>query len=425
MKTKKKWLLLLMIVFVLAAMIAAVYMLTMDPYRGSVQMRPTSQPLDYVLTRQQAEKDLNQTLRLLRSRHAAWKLGDPNAEKTEQALESAIDALPEEVTVLELWQILGSCLHHLEDAHTMAVHTPEHELYLSDWTPFTLYGNPIAINGEEAEQFFARNQGNLPYETDAHAREKILGELPLAENWMNYLGVDTADGVSMTFATPEGEKTIEFAYVLPELVKGAESAPWVSWEVQPEYDAAVFTLRSCVVNEEYETALHEFFTQVQERKIGNVIVDLRGNGGGNSYVANLFLEYLDVDTYRSWDCDVRYGWYLVKNRDIVVENSKRPEAFSGQVYVLTDVETFSAAKDFAMLLADNDLAVHVGQAPGNLPDSYMDVAAFWLKRSGLTLSVTYKYAYRLDRTQSGKPLEPDVVTDDPLNSVYDLISHQS
>ena len=154
-----------------------------------------------------------------------------------------------------------------------------------------------------------------------------------------------------------------------------------------------------------------------------MVVDLRGNGGGNSYVANLFLEYLDVAQYRTWDSDVRLGWYLYKNRNNVCKNKRQLDAFAGTVYVLTDTETFSAAKDFAMLLADNDLAIHVGQAPGNLPDAYMDVLQFRLENSGLSLWVSYKRAYRIDSTQSGKPLEPDIVTDDALQTVYDIIKN--
>lgn len=417
----KNWLKILLILLILAALLYGIWALSMDPYRGTVQEWEPSEPLDSMMSKEEAAEDLEQAIRLLRSRHAGWKLNDPNAVETEQAMDDAIAALPEELSVLELWQTIAKCLHHLKDAHTMAVYIPEHELYLSDWTPFERYGLPVAINGVDAEQYYSTIHRAFSYETEAYARQKILGEMPLSEHWMRFLGVDTKDDVAMTFATSEGEQTFVFSYVFPELVKGSDKKPWVSWEIHPELDAAVFTLRSCVVNKEYESALSEFFAEIEKQEIGNVIVDLRGNGGGNSYVANLFLQYLDVETYQAWDSDVRFGWYLHRNRNIVIENERKPNAFSGKVYVLTDVETFSAGKDFAMLLADNDFAVHVGQAPGNLPDAYMDILQFRLSNSGLKLSMTYKRAYRLDRAQSGCPLEPDYVTEDAIKTVYELI----
>ncbi len=101
-------------------------------------------------------------------------------------------------------------------------------------------------------------------------------------------------------------------------------------------------------------------------------MDLRGNGGGNSRVANKFLQYIDVETYRSWDSAIRYGWLLKQNKDVIVNNHKQSETFSGDLYVLTDTFTYSAAMDFAMLIGDNDLGILVGTPSGNLPDSYGD-----------------------------------------------------
>ena len=115
--------------------------------------------------------------------------------------------------------------------------------------------------------------------------------------------------------------------------------------------------------------------------------------------------------------DARYGWYLKKQRDTTIENQRKSQTFDGTVYVLTDTETFSAGKDFAMLLTDNDLAIHVGQAPGNLPDCYIDILQFQLPNSCLYLDVSWKRVYRIDESQRGLPLEPDYPTSDPLEWV--------
>ena len=54
--------------------------------------------------------------------------------------------------------------------------------------------------------------------------------------------------------------------------------------------------------EEYEKTLASFFEEVEKENIQNVVVDLRGNGGGNSWVANEFITYLDVDKYQGCHC---------------------------------------------------------------------------------------------------------------------------
>ena len=187
----KKWMKIVLIPLVLALLLYGIWALTMDPYRGTVKEELPSAPLEQILTKEQAAEDLEQILRLLQTRHAGWKLDDPNAELTEDLLLATMEILPEELTVLELWQRINAALYHLGDGHTMAIHIPEHRLYLSDWSAFSRYGTPVAINGKDAEQFFAERSTLLPAETEAYARHQILCQLPRQENWMNFLGVDT------------------------------------------------------------------------------------------------------------------------------------------------------------------------------------------------------------------------------------------
>ena len=411
---KKK---LLMIVAVLGLLIASactVWALTMNPFRGVPDTYAPTRALDEMLSHEQAAEELRQVRHWLKSRHPAWLLDKPLAAQVDSALENAERTLPETVSVLQLWQDIGRCLHLLGDAHTRIWASPEHPLYLSDLTPLQTYGQPSVIQGVAAEQFVESALPLISYEMEAYAEQKLLTEYVVSKSWMDYLSVDTSGGLSMTFETEEGQQTYDFGYVFPELVKGREDEQWVSYQIDESHDLGIFRLTSCVVNDTYRETLNSFFQEIFENGISRIAVDLRGNGGGNSGVANLFIQYLDVQTYRSWDSDVRCGWYLVKNRDTVITNERQPRTFSGTVYVLTDTETFSAGKDFAMLLADNELAIHIGQTPGNLPDCYIDLLQFQLPHSGLRVDISWKRAYRIDESKRGLPLEPDHLTDDPL-----------
>jgi len=82
--------------------------------------------------------------------------------------------------------------------------------------------------------------------------------------------------------------------------------------------------------------------------------------------------------------------------------------FSGDVYVLTSTDSFSAAMDFATLLSDNGLCTVVGEIPGNMPSSYGDVLYFQTPNALLAFTVSYKYFMRPDESKSNLPLLPDV-----------------
>ena len=79
--------------------------------------------------------------------------------------------------------------------------------------------------------------------------------------------------------------------------------------------------------------------------------------------------------------------------------------------MLTDVYTYSAAMDFTMLVADNHIGTIVGEASGNMPDSYGDILMFALPNSKLTLTVSYKNWHRIDQSKTGEPIEPDYPCD--------------
>ena len=100
----------------------------------------------------------------------------------------------------------------------------------------------------------------------------------------------------MTFQTETGVQTIHFDFAPLESSGGYPKRDYI---MDARNNLAVFTLTSCVYDEEYCSTVAAFFQRVDSLGIENVIVDLRGNTGGNSLVANEFLRYLDVDQYRA------------------------------------------------------------------------------------------------------------------------------
>ena len=114
----------------------------------------------------------------------------------------------------------------------------------------------------------------------------------------------------------------------------------------------------------------------------------------------------------------------IRNRDKVVDNPQKPETFNGDLYVLTDTFTYSAAMDFAMLIGDNDLGTLVGEPSGNLPDSYGDILFFQMPNSDLVVRISFKKWYRIDAAKAQEALIPDVVVpaEEALDKALELIA---
>ena len=214
------------------------------------------------------------------------------------------------------------------------------------------------------------------------------------------------------FVTLEAYKEINEEYLTAQ-----EETSFVSYVIDEEKSFALLTLRECRWNQEYTDCLHQMFAEVKAQGIRRVAVDLRGNGGGNSLVANEFLRYLPVKSYKEVTGCWRLGWLMLTDNQETSENKPYDDlTFGGDVYVLTDASSFSSAMIFAEYIKDNRLGTLIGEAPGNTPSGYGDIAIFQMPHSGLLLHVSTKEFFRADKECADVLVEPDI----PCESVQAL-----
>ena len=255
---------------------------------------------------------------------------------------------------------------------------------------------------------------------------------------LKYLGVDTSGEITYNYVSEDGEEILEVVRAEDFLVMeeyltyeeevtgddlhSDEDRGFVYYDIDEEHSLAILTLNSCRYNKTYKDTVKKLFDEVHEKGIQNVCVDLRYNGGGSSMVGDEFIKYLDVDAYRSWGEEMRLGYFLIKSEGRTVKNPKKKQVFTGNVYVLTGVRSYSAAMDFAMLIKDNGIGKLVGQPCGNLPASYGQVVHFHLPKTGFYMQISMKKWYRVDMTKNGEPLYTDIEC--PEADALDILINQ-
>lgn len=385
-----------------------------------------SLPLDTVLTMEQAQMDLEFMYNTVRDKHICYIDGSGLDKVFDNAYEKAKDRLSEydTVTVRDLWEIGAEMYCSLEDGHTIITYNGG-EVY---YNPEAEGGKLTSVNGVTTEELLERFSKVFPCEPQVDFyRKNILGVAVCRESWLGLLGVDLSNGLTMTFETDEGEKTLVFSPYSKESgadpESGAERESFYGYTIDEENSAGIFRLDECTVTEGYKQALSDFFREVREKDIQRVAVDLRNNGGGNSDVIIEFMKYIDVDSYYLFGgVDVRQGNGIINNSPSPTANRKSEYAFSlysneregdgyvynGRLYALTSNYTFSSAMDFAVVISDNGLGKIVGEIPGNMPTCYGDKLSFQTPYSKLICGVSYKKFYRIDRSKDDSPLIPDI-----------------
>ncbi len=396
-----------------------------DPYRKVVDTFLETKPLNEILEKDKAMNDLEYMMKNLQDYHPAFIDGS-NIDIVKEQYNIECTQMKESITVVELWQSAARIISKLKDGHSKVGIWNKNVLYISDFNEINKY-ELIAINNIKVSTLYNQFLEQFSYELESYAKYQF-NQYIVREDYLNFLNVDTANGVDFLFQTQNGEETFHYEFVKLDDVKNSKVAistqDFVWYTIDKENNLGIFTLTECNYNDKYKSTLNNFFSEVNENHIDHIVVDLRHNGGGNSKVADAFIEYINIDSYYIFGgVDIRYGPFLFKNDKKESLNIKKDLVFDGKIYALTSTDTFSSAMAFAVALQDNKLGIIVGETPGNMPSSYGDILAFQMPNSNLPITISYKKFRRVDEEKDAIPLIPDYEVDaeNALDKVYELI----
>ena len=153
---------------------------------------------------------------------------------------------------------------------------------------------------------------------------------------------------------------------------------------------------------DFPTQLERHFAQMKKDGTANLILDLRGNGGGVDMYGALLVSYLSPKPFRYFDNirvtadyegvgDVveRDGVRYVTAHPGLQEQQPAENRFNGRVFIITDGWTFSTAADVAAVSHHSGLATFVGEETGGGYDGNTSGSSIrlTLPNSGLEVGV--------------------------------------
>lgn len=231
---------------------------------------------------------------------------------------------------------------------------------------------------------------------------------------------------------------------ITKVVKGIPAKDWIqknfggspwSLTLYKEQKLAIVECRSYTgKTERVKAILDSFFTIIRKENIRHVALDLRRNGGGNSYLGDIFLSYVTSKPFTAvrsktlrdskflqtlpeaeWRTRARKEWkregeFLTQEFDVQPGPSLSDTSlrFYGQFYLLTSARTFSSAHMTALEVKCYQLGTIIGQPTGEDIDLTGEIISFELPHSRLVAlapTASYKAARELTHRMG---VEPDV-----------------
>lgn len=153
---------------------------------------------------------------------------------------------------------------------------------------------------------------------------------------------------------------------------------------------ALLTVPSFVVsqNPDYSAFFENAFRQMNDRGVEHLIIDIRGNGGGDPRMSVALISHIIDKPFIYFKKGAGYA-------DLFAETPPHAVHFGGTVYLLIDGGCFSTSGHFCSLVRRHGLASFVGETGGGTFRCHDNSSDFVLSHTGIRLHVartTYETA---------------------------------
>lgn len=277
-----------------------------------------------------------------------------------------------------------------------------------------------------------------------------------------------ADSFGLEYISPDGKTVVKkiaaepYKVIIENRAKNQSSypnlkplglqPPYLQLSFDPGKPVAVLKIASFQndvlqqSNEQFKPFVESAFAAIRAKNIRNLVIDIRGNEGGESGNASYLYSYITRQPFRflyametnkntymeDTASGVKYtttgGAYRTTDTATAIDrffglNIQQPvtDSFDGRLYVLINGLTSSAAPQFASLVKLNARGTLVGEtAPGSLyGGSGRGYCYFYLPHSGLLTMISRYRLYLSDAPKAYSNVAPDIT---PSYTITDILN---
>ncbi|MBD5523288.1 MAG: hypothetical protein HDR04_02475 [Lachnospiraceae bacterium] len=440
--TKKKPIILITILLLALIAVGAIgfYRLPIS-FGGQYPERPEALATDTILTREQVTEDRDLAIQFVEEAHPYFVVQKDHSAY-EQARLNYMNAASGEMSVGDFQAATAEYLCFFEDGHTRIRWSEDEYLDMEqvcqDQNTYRIENGIVSdqsvveIGGVPIENIYETIDHIFPAENDM-ARQINRGTYITGRNILELAGVNTqeADGIAVSVAVTYSDgSTEECTFYKPEEDTDSEYEPPVNtWQM--DGDIFVVNFVECVDDANLKSIANELEKAVKQG-CNKVIIDARGNGGGNSNACKRLLGAMGMKG-PGYDMLIRFSdeaseqvGYLRDSGTFRWNGSAKCTVNDNvRLVVLCDRYTFSSATMLCVWVRDGKLGTIIGEASSNTPSSYGDILYMSLPNSHILSTVSHKQFIRPDENNTERALTPDIQanSDEAYQSAIDFLNH--
>lgn len=318
-----------------------------------------------------------------------------NKVAIDKAFDSCRRAIDRPMSVPEFFKHIDHLIGQLEDGHTECFMPADANQWLKNNAG--LFPAGLWLSGRHA--YLLCSAMNF----DAGTEILDVNGTPMSKIVNDMLGELSSDGTNLTgkydkinrghdpfpylyFVLNGSQDTFRISYRTPGGIAGTTTIPskrfsgvecipsmpqpskYLTLEYKPD-GVAVLTIRTLLneyldrTGEKFRDFLFSSFKDIGEKHVSKLIIDVRGNGGGEDTNGSLLFSYLTDRPFRYYvRLDKTSGPYF-EHPNLAIQQPNA-EHFDGKVYILINGGTFSSTAEFAAIAKSNNRGLLIGEETG-------------------------------------------------------------
>jgi hypothetical protein len=358
--------------------------------------------------------------------------------------------LQDSLTILEFYRIIAPAVSSVRCGHTrlslpesiseelrdtggylpLDIRIIKDSLYV---TESYSYGQPIergscilSINGTDASDIIDGLKSCLPADGRNETYKYFNLNQDFRSNYMTFMGSSAEFNVTYLDSHSVDVKTLSVAAMSLKEIRdlkrmrrlGNPSELLVETSISNDNCYALLRVRFFHFYDgigEFTETIDNFFSELSSRSVGALVLDLRGNDGGDPYSSAYLLGYLIGHPYRYFSSQSTFMHGDLK------EIQDAPEhPFSGQSCVLIDGGCYSTTGHFCSLLKYHADAVFLGEETGGSFACNGGYEEHVLKNTGICLLLPYTtFITDVEGLPRDSGILPDITVEPSIQDLLD------
>lgn len=339
-------------------------------------------------TRNELTQDLNQLEKYIENENPFYFT---DKDKFNQALSTAYENIKDGMTELEFYRLINPIVTAVGCGHTTLSVSEALVMNRKDTAKFfplevTLVNSKlyvleddlengisagteiVSINRKTSEDIInvllenissdSYNEAKPRYIISKHFNNKFYDFVDTSENFNVVLRNATGATRSVNLQAKYNEKYNTSAWALHSTQY--QDGNYYDSKIYDDY--ALLTVKVFFKEKDnaFDTYLDKFFMELKEKNISKLIIDVRGNYGGNPDMAQALLSHLTKDKIDYFDQGLPFPLNFIYKKTVSPSNT----TFDGNVAVLTDGACFSTNGHFCSLVKYHKFGTLVGSETG-------------------------------------------------------------